>query len=101
MPEGLGRATVLSVFGLELLISAAVASLVLGGSTTLLVASRRRARAARALHSGESGDGLDPAARADLVRMQRSLQRARGEPVGGGEVAIGHGGEVSTAEEPE
>ncbi|MEL6188657.1 MAG: hypothetical protein AAFU79_28900, partial [Myxococcota bacterium] len=78
MPEGLGRATVLSVFGLELLISAAVASLVLGGSTTLLVASRRRARAARALHSGESGDGLDPAARADLVRMQRSLQRARG-----------------------
>lgn len=86
------------VFGLELLVSAAFASLFLGGSTVLWVASRRRARAARALHAGEAMETLDPDARADLVRMQRALQRSRGQPLEGGEVALGHQGEVSPAD---
>lgn len=85
---------------IELMVSAMVASVVLGGSSALLVASRRRARAARALHTGEGHEHLDPGARSDLVRMQRALHRSRGEAFEGGELGLSRGGEVSPAAPP-
>lgn len=83
---------------LELLVTIVVVPVVLGGSATLLVRSRTRARAARALHLGEPESCLDSAAKADLRRMQVALQRSRREPIEQGELAVLNesGGGLST-----